>query len=238
MMKNSKVKYLAIYENLKQEIINGDYPIGDFLPAEPKLQERYNVSRITIRHAVQLLVDEGFVQRIKGVGTIVLSQKKSLQLQKLLSFSEENAEHELESILISFEAGIPASPLVCSQLDLPQETLVSCHERLRRVNNTLIGFQRVYCPLFISLSEEELSPYDASLYELFREQGHIVSNAKETIESIVANESIAEILEIQKNSPLLYIQRVTKDQQGQLIEYAEFYYRGDQYQYSIQLDTN
>lgn len=74
-MKRNKVKYLAIYEELQQQIINGDYLVGDLMPAEPDLQKRYNVSRITVRHAVQLLVDEGYVERIHGVGTIVLSQK-------------------------------------------------------------------------------------------------------------------------------------------------------------------
>ncbi|WP_082191017.1 family 1 glycosylhydrolase [Peribacillus loiseleuriae] len=53
------------FEELKQKITNGDYPIGDLFPAEPDLQKRYNVSRITVRHAVQLLVDEGYVQRIQ-----------------------------------------------------------------------------------------------------------------------------------------------------------------------------
>ena len=120
LMKRNKVKYLAIYEELQQQIINGDYLVGDLMPAEPDLQKRYNVSRITVRHAVQLLVDEGYVERIHGVGTIVLSQKKSLQLQNLLSFSEENKEHNIQSTLFSFEASIPASPLVCSQLDLPK----------------------------------------------------------------------------------------------------------------------
>lgn len=237
IMERSKVKYLTVYENLKQQIINGDYLVGDLLPAEPDLQTRYNVSRITLRHAVQLLVDEGFVQRIHGVGTIVLSQKKPLQLQNLLSFSEENIERSIQSSLISFESSIPANPFICSQLDLRKGATVSCHERLRYVDDTTIGFQRVYCPSFIPLSAKELEPSDASFYQLLREKGYKVANANETIESVVANEEQAELLKVSVNSPLLYVQRITKDQQDQLIEFAEIFYRGDRYRYNVQLQA-
>ena len=86
-MKGNSVKYLAIYEELKQEIIHGNYPVGDPFPAEPDLQKRFNVSRITVRNAVKLLVDEGYVQRIHGVGTIVLSRKLQLILWSALNWS-------------------------------------------------------------------------------------------------------------------------------------------------------
>lgn len=159
-----------------------------------------------------------------------------MQLQNLLSFSEENKEYNLQSSLFSFEASIPASPLVCSQLDLPKSAMVSCHERIRWIDEIPISFQRVYCPSFISLSAEELSSSDASLYQLFRIKGYMVKKANETIESVVANEELAKILKVAENSPLLYVQRVTRDEQDRLIEYAEFFYRGDRYRYNVQLE--
>lgn len=101
-MRTNSIKYLSIYEDLKEEIINGTYPIGGLFPAEPELQTLFGVSRITVRHAVQLLVDEGYLQRIHGVGTVVVSQKESLQLQNLLSFSEEykGAGHSAACLMI------------------------------------------------------------------------------------------------------------------------------------------
>ena len=161
-MRTNSIKYLSIYEDLKEEIINGTYPIGGLFPAEPELQTLFGVSRITVRHAVQLLVDEGYLQRIHGVGTVVVSQKESLQLQNLLSFSEEYKGAGVHSDIVSFDERISASSLVCSKLNLSKGSEVSCHE-------------------------------------------------------------------------LLFVQRVTKDQRDRIIEYAEFYYRGDRYRYSVQL---
>ncbi|XXL51530.1 GntR family transcriptional regulator [Mammaliicoccus lentus] len=74
-MTMQKVKYLIVYDDLKELITKGKYSVGDLLPAEPFLQEKYNVSRVTIRHAIQLLEEDGYIKRIHGTGTIVLSQK-------------------------------------------------------------------------------------------------------------------------------------------------------------------
>ncbi|MBO1305762.1 GntR family transcriptional regulator [Enterococcus sp. 669A] len=236
-MKGNSVKYLSIYEELKQDIVDGKYPVGDLFPAEPDLQKRFNVSRITVRNAVKLLVDEGYVQRIHGVGTIVLSRKESLQLQTLLSFSEENSDRNVHASLHSFKDSMVADPMVCSQLELPKGATVSCHERLRWIGDVPIGFQRVYCPSFITLYAEELEGPNVSLYKLLREKGFVVTNAKETIESIEADKRLAEVLQVEENKPLLYVQRVTRDQRDRLIEYAEIFYRGDRYRYNVQLQV-
>ncbi|MGG5372224.1 GntR family transcriptional regulator [Enterococcus sp. AZ196] len=236
-MKGNSVKYLAIYEELKQEIINGAYTVGETFPAEPELQQRFNVSRITVRHAVKLLVDEGYLQRIHGVGTIVLSQKESLQLQTLLSFTEENNDRDAHSSLYSFNESVVADPTVCSHLELPKGATVSCHERVRWVDGIPISFQRVYCPSFIKLVSEELEAPDASLYKLLREKGFVVTKAQETIESVISDKQLAECLNIEENKPLLYVERVTRDQKDRLIEYTEFFYRGDRYRYNVQLQV-
>ena len=217
-MRTNSIKYLSIYEDLKEEIINGTYPIGGLFPAEPELQTLFGVSRITVRHAVQLLVDEGYLQRIHGVGTVVVSQKESLQLQNLLSFSEEYKG-----------AGVH------SKLNLSKGSEVSCHERLRWSDNSPIGFQRVYCPLHLALTRNELIRPNVSLYQLFKEKGYSVKNANETIESVIADKKVADYLHVKEGSPLLFVQRVTKDQRDRIVEYAEFYYRGDRYRYSVQL---
>ena len=95
----------------------------------------------------------------------------------------------------------------------------------------------MYCPSFITLAAEELDDPDASLYKLLREKGFVVTNAKETIESIVADKQLAKDLKVEENKPLLYVQRVTRDQRDRLIEYAEIYYRGDRYRYNVQLQV-
>ena len=106
---------------------------------------------------------------------------------------------------------------------------------MRCSDNSPIGFQRVYCPLHLALTSDELIRPNVALYQLFKEKGYSVKNANETIESVIADKKIADYLHVKEGSPLLFVQRVTKDQRDRIIEYAEFYYRGDRYRYSVQL---
>ena len=63
--------YEKIYNELKEEILTGEYTDGALLPPEKELQKKYEVSRITVQHAYKLLEEQGFVQRIPGKGTVL-----------------------------------------------------------------------------------------------------------------------------------------------------------------------
>ena len=232
-MQSGNTKYIMIYEELKKEIINGEFQIGETFPSEPELQTRFGASRITVRHSVQMLVDDGYLQRIIGIGTVVSSRKSSLQLQSLMSFSEENKDSE--STILSYDTDLKPTAFVSSKLKLSKDLSVSFQERLRWMNQIPIGYQKVYCPQFVGLTEEELENPTISLYQLLKEKGYVVKDAEETIESIVADETYAKYLHIEEGSPLLLIQRVTKDEKERIVEYAEIIYRGDMYRYKVQL---
>lgn len=232
-MQSGNAKYLMIYEELKKEIKNGTYPVGETFPAEPELQNRFGASRITVRHSVQMLVDDGYLQRMSGIGTIVINRKSSLQLQNLISFSEENKN--AVSTVLSVHTDVKPSTLVSSNLKLSNDILVSCQERLRWVDGAPISYQRVYCPQFVGLTEEELQDPNISLYKLLKEKGYVVKSAQETIEAVLADAAFAGYLQIEKGSPLLFVKRVTSDEKERVIEYAEIIYRGDMYRYRLQL---
>lgn len=230
-----QAKYVFIYEELKREITNGKFKVGESFPSEPELQERFGASRITVRHSVQMLVDDGYLQRIIGIGTIVISQKSSLQLRSLISFAEENKNIHSDTTTISSCAALEPDVLVSSKLGLSRGFLVSYQERLRWRDGIPISHQRVYCPQFIGLSKEELEDSKVSLYYLLKEKGYLVKDAEETIEAVVADEIYAKYLQVEVGSPLLFVQRVTKDEKHRIIEYAEIVYRGDMYRYKINL---
>lgn len=70
-----KVKYKAIYEDIKHKIQTGEYPVGSQLPDEYSFCDQYGCSRMTVKKALDMLVEEGYVYRKQGQGTFVLSQK-------------------------------------------------------------------------------------------------------------------------------------------------------------------
>lgn len=234
-MGSYNIKYLSIYEELKQRIIDNKYIIGELFPAEPELQQEFNASRITIRRSVQMLVDDGYLQKMPGVGTIVISNKGSLQLNTLVSFSKDNQNKNNKSEIVSYKLRYAPKSVVLYYLKLSQNDVVAYQERIRYIDDEPIGFQKIYVPSFVGLDEQSLNNPTQSIYQLFEEKGHKVSKARELIEAVTADEILANYIQIEKGTPLLYVQRITEDISGKVVEYAEIYYRGDRYHYTIDL---
>ena len=85
--------YFQLMEELKEQIENEKYKRGDAFLTEKQLQERYQVSRVTVRQAVNELVNAGYLQCARGVGTTVVFNKIDETLKQLKSFSEEMESH-------------------------------------------------------------------------------------------------------------------------------------------------
>ena len=234
-MVTNGLKYLSIYEELKQRIVDNKYNIGELFPPEPELQKEFSASRITVRRSVQMLVDEGFLKRMPGVGTVVLSNKGSLQLNTLTSFAKDNQHKKITSKIVTYRVSQVPEPSVAFKMDLSLNDLISYQERIRYIDDKPIGFQRIYVPFSIGLNEKDLSDPKISIYKVFEEKGHKVNSADENIEAIISDSELSQYLGLKEGSPVLYVQRLTRDKSQKVIEYAEIYYRGDHYHYTLKL---
>ena len=72
-MSKEKFRYSMIYDDIKEGIQSGAYPVGSLLPTEQTLASQYDVNRSTLRKAMQMLADEGLIEKCAGKGTVVLS---------------------------------------------------------------------------------------------------------------------------------------------------------------------
>lgn len=70
-----KAAYITIHDKIKEEIDDQIWKIGERLPSERDLAERFNVSRMTLRQAITMLVEEGVLERKVGSGTYVASTR-------------------------------------------------------------------------------------------------------------------------------------------------------------------
>ena len=75
VMSNQLPVYIQIHDQIKSEIEQGIWKIGDRLPSERELAVKFNVSRMTLRQAIQNLADEGILERKIGSGTYVAIEK-------------------------------------------------------------------------------------------------------------------------------------------------------------------
>lgn len=225
-------KYLIIYHDLQEKILDREYKEKDILPSETELQKLYNVSRITVRKAMEKLQQQGFIKKIPGVGTTVISNKNVLELNKLSSFSDENYEQSSE--LVNFSIIEP--PLhVRTNLKLSTGEKVYEIKRVRKSVNRKIGLHCAYVPVkHLVLTKDDFIHKEQSLYKMFNENDIYLDQGWETIEAISLTNYLKKLLDIKDNSPILYKER-TSFSKGRPVEFVEIYYRGDMYKYHIEV---
>ena len=137
--------YQQLVDSIKEQIQSGKIKEGDKLMTEQELSEVYNVSRITVRKAMELLSDEGIVVKKQGIGTFVASKKLNRVMENVSSFTEscERAGHKASAELISLEWK-KASVSVAKHLNVKEGEKVLCIRRVRSCDEWKVMLEENY----------------------------------------------------------------------------------------------
>lgn len=231
---------MPLYHQAKQLILQmierGELKRGKRLPTERELCERFEVSRITIRKAIEELVKDGVLYKERGKGTFVAHTKIQQGLLQLMSFTEEMETQgfNVHSRVLGSKS-MPANRKVAEYLGLDEGAQVLKVTRLRFVNREPVAFNISYFPnkLCKQLMEEDLS---GSIYRLLEEKlGFALHKAVETLEIVSVNGPIARLLNVPQDSPALLIERVTYIKGNKPIEYVKSLFRGDKSRFYVEL---
>src|SRR5215469_12892032 len=142
--------YAKVEEVLAMEIAQGEYRPGDQLLTEDELVQRFQVSRITVRRAIQNLVRRGFIEIRRGLGTFVLSPRIEAELTKLTGFVEDmNAAGRRATARVLSHGVVAASGRVAERLHLAKGTKVMQIKRVRLADGVPISFDETYLPLML-----------------------------------------------------------------------------------------
>lgn len=229
--------YYQVKENLMEKINKKIYEIGDVIPSEAELQAIYKVSRITIRRAIQELVQEGYLSTQQGKGTFVSQPKATQQLNLISSWAETmdslGLQHETKTINFSEE---PAPVSIARELNVEPGTPVYKIERLRYASNEPICIMINYIVPEVAPDLKEKGLVSESLYETLEKLYNItLKSATEKVEAKSATQSEASMLNVKKGAALLHVTRVTYDSDNRPIELVLATSRGDRYSYTINL---
>ncbi len=227
--------YYQLAKTLRDKIHAGEYQQGDQIASERELMDTYEVSRNTVRDAIDSLVNEGLLEREHGRGTFVANPTMKLGLTRLTSFSEDMRERHLvpSARLISKELMVPP-PTVQKQLNLLGEDKVLKLVRLRYADDIPMALNISYfslesCP---GLSEEDFATN--SVYEILERKYAVrLSRAEEIVRADSASDFQAEMLKVQPGMPILVIEGVVFQEDGRPIEHLCSIYRSDRYVFSI-----
>jgi len=228
--------YYQIAQDIKTNIQNGVLKEGHKIPTEKELCNKYLVSRMTVRQAIDQLVHEGLVVRKKGVGTFVAVPKPVEQLASLINFTKKILSIDMiPSSKVLFFDYVEAPAKVAEQLSIkPGERTIKL-TRVRFANDKPYTYEMSY---LINSIGSKILKYDLnnrSLYETIQEVcGVAPFYAKEWIEAAPCSEDIAYELQIQPNDVVFHIERTTYDKFTLPIEYVQSNCRIDEYKFFIE----
>jgi GntR family transcriptional regulator len=211
------------------EVIDiGLVPAGKTLPSERDLAEALGVSRSTLRDCLSELGERQLVKTKHGVGTVVVGQVRKA-FSRLSGFTEDMRARGLEPSSRVLERKIgPATPEIAIRTGLPLGTRIMTVARLRYASDEVLSFERVNVPLDVVGAD-----YDGttSLYSRMDERGLRPKRILQSLRAVEASPDLADKLEIAEGAALLEITQVGYAADGQAVEDAIGWYRGDRYKY-------
>lgn len=151
---SSKPLYRQVEADIKSKIVSKVYVAGEKMPTENELSEQYNVSKITIRKAIQNLSDEGYVKKVQGKGTFITYKKEKMYLNKPRGFKEtlSSKGHSSKNDIIQ-ASFLNADGDISEKLSIPLNTKVVYLERLVwEDNEPITGLCRFPCMRKMQLS--------------------------------------------------------------------------------------
>lgn len=227
--------YYQLRNVLLEQIESGSLVPGDTLPTERELIDRFGVSRITVRQALNSLMADGLLYRQRGLGTFVRRNRIEQELSSLTGFSEEMISRGLvpSARVISAEI-VEADADVAAKLSIAPGQRVFRMVRLRLATGDPMALDLNYLPADIGerLLKEDLTE---ALYSLFGRMGVELDWADQAIQAAPADELMAHHLGVKKGTPVLLMERVVSATDGRVVEFSRTAYRSDRYIYRVRL---
>lgn len=226
--------YRQLAEDLRARILAGEFPVTEPMPTEAQLSARYRASRITVRHALALLVQEGLVHREQGRGSFVRPRGITVGPRRLTSFTQELRERGSRqgSELIGVER-MPLPP------DAPVDAGPSGDcvriERVRRADDRPIALMVSIIPAELGEGVEAALAVDGSLYDYLSTQHALeIASADETYRVGAADAHAAKLLAIDPGTPVFLVERVGYAG-ARRMEWTRSVVRGDDYEVHVHL---
>ena len=232
--------YTQIKERLKELIQSGAYPEGSKLPSEKELCEKYNVSRITVRKAIEQLETSGMIYSVHGKGTFVKNTTIDSSLMKISSFADTLAQKGFQGFtrITSYEE--------CQLDDFDRMMHGNDWESLSRI--ALTGYSEDEPVVFYKsvirnpygkemhakAQQLEKKNIAFSTFDLYKEIGVRISKINQQILAINADEEIARILHLNPGDAVLVLDSTIKNSDNVILEYKKGYYRTDKYAFTLQ----
>jgi len=224
--------YKQLMQRIRDDITVGIYPAGERIPGEQVLCKTYGVSRVTVRKALDEIVQEGLLTRRQGKGTFVAQEKIKRDLGHVTSFSDACAQigQTAETRLVERKREMATEDdLKNLGLERGSEVISVCRLRLSNGEPVMLEHNRFSAAL--SFLEDE--PLTNSLYVLLSRYGLVPGRAVHDISMTGATAAVGKLLDTDTGTALLLLDQVVYDQHDYPLHTSRQWIRGDRFTFRI-----
>src|SRR5690554_1710772 len=230
-MTNKVPQYRKLYELLRKHIISEVYEEGSLLPSENELCAIHGVTRPTVRHALDALVNDGLVLKKQGKGSIVRKPPQNIGILSIAGTASAIGVRYLKTDILQKPVLQPWPEQFAFELtELEEESGCIFMKRLRYVDDKPVFYDinhipNINLPRFTSRSFE-----NRSLFEILRKNYQInVQGGEQQLKAILPDKEIQSLLGIKKGHPVLFIERkLTTNREGFNI-YSTIYFNSEKH---------
>ena len=238
MLEEKLPKYYLLKRDIVNKIELGEYQEESLIESERELMEKYQFSRITVRKAIDELVNEGYLYRIQGKGTYVKGETESQNLFCLNSCTEDVKRLGRTPSKKTMKADrFPADAKRAKHLNIPIGDIVHMFGRVTYADQEPLNYTVTYLPEKVFPGLEQYDLEKRSLYDIIEKDYNVrITKARRTIEAVLPDSVIAGYLQISANMPVILFNCITYGiVNGKEIPIETFrcYYRTDHYKFYI-----
>lgn len=226
-------KFYDIYQDLKRKIDLKEYEPGTLLPSEKTLSDTYAVSRETVRKALTLLLEGGYIQKKQGKGSIVLDiQRFNFPVSGLTSFKELQKTQNIKNETIVVKNRIePVPSFLADALNLAADTEVISLVRLRKISGEVIILDKDYLLRDVVESVPSAAA-ENSLYEyLEKEYGLNIAYAKKEFVVEPATREDRKLMNLRNDTHVVVVKSEVYLEDTRLFQYTESRHRLDRFKF-------
>lgn len=226
----SSLKYHLVEQALRDQISHGVYA-GAALPGERELALQFKVARVTVRSALQRLLDDGVVVRLQAHGPLVPTGDFGTTPRRLLRDRVDKfldrGRQDHRRVLAYTRVGALAA--VARALDVPVGTQVLRVVRLRWDDQSPLTYTIAHVALVHAVAMSRSALERKAMVELLMEAGVRIGAADQTIEAASAPANVAKALKIAPGEPVLRLTRLVQDEASRTVQLLEGWYRADRF---------
>lgn len=224
-------KYIQLYNRLLEQIENKKLQEGDKLPSEKELMEKYNMSRDTVRKALNMLVQDGHIEKAKGkVATVASRNQFNFPISAIKSFKELHVGIENSTYVENLEI-VKGEKEIIKKLGISKDEEYFKLIRIRKIEGERIIIDKDYIPRKY-VANIPLKAAQDSLYEyLENDLGMKISHCTKEITVHKVTDEDRELLDMKDFDMVVVVKSFTYLEGGHLFQYTEARHRPDKFKF-------